>query len=160
MYLWLHSTQFNNLPWQPMVLAGYLTLHRTNKSKCLHSVWTECQDVFSKGWAAYPRSHGVLWGFCSNNRGSEECDGAEAQSDLCYVTWWPGNICSPSSLDMCGMNRSFPGESKLFVRFSSLHLFASTLLPFFFSLLSVYFLYPINLVRVIMVYFYFSWFYF
>lgn len=79
----------------------------------------------------HARSHGVLWGLCSNNRSSEESDGAVARSDLCYVTCGPRNICSPSSLDMCGMNRSFPGESKLFVCFNSLHLSASSFLPSF-----------------------------
>lgn len=58
----------------------------------------------------------------SNNRNS---DRAVARSDLCYVTRGPGNICSPSSLDMCGMNTRFSGE------LYSLHLSAPFFLPSF-----------------------------
>lgn len=79
----------------------------------------------------HAHSHATLWELCSNNRSSEESDGAVARSDLCYVTCGPRNICSPSSLDMCGMNRSFPGESKLFACFNSLRISASSFVPSF-----------------------------
>ena len=71
----------------------------------------------------HARPHGVLWDLCSNNRSSLESDGTVAQSDLCYVTCGPRNICSSSSLDMCGMSRSFPRESKLFACFNHLSIY-------------------------------------
>lgn len=94
----------------------------------------------------HARSRGVFWGLCSNNRSSEESDGTVARSDLCYVTCGPRNICSPSSLDMCGMNRSFPGEPEPFVCFNSLHLAASSSCHPFLTLANLLiFLYLVNL---------------
>lgn len=100
-------------------------------SKISRSAWIKCYDVFLKVEPCLSMLSWSLVGLCSNNRCSQGSDGAEAQSNLCHVTWWPRNICSPSSLDTCGMKRSFPGDFKLLVCFSLLCLSASSFLPFF-----------------------------
>lgn len=97
-------------------------------SKISRSAWIKCYDMFLKVGPCLSMLSWSLVGLCSNNRSSQGFDGAEAQSNLCRVTWWPRNICSPSSLNTCGMKRSFPGDFKLLVCFSFLHLSASSFL--------------------------------
>lgn len=134
--------------------------HAKDRRECVpHNQWAllwESGDIFFKAELLIcARSHGILWELCSNNRGSEESDGAVAQSGLCYVTCGPRNICSPSSLDMCGMNRALPGESGPFACFNPLQLSASSLLPSFSSRTSL--LNFRHLVIMIFVYFYIVW---
>lgn len=64
-------------------------------------------------------SHCVSWDLSSNS-------GVVPQSDLCFVTCGPRNICSASSLSMCGRSRSFPGGTVMFSCLNSPHLSSSS----------------------------------